>query len=176
MTVPTSRVVTYAQRAVELLVSGSRALAAAAVFVLSAAMVFEVVSRYVFRSAATWSYEISYMAFGAIFVLGIGATQRIGGNIRVDFLKDRLGSAVMRLIDVLGYLLLVIPCVLITLNALVDKLWYAILTGEATGQTAWNPPLWPYLTVITGGLLVFLCQVISDVLWPKPVGPKKVRE
>ena len=172
----TSRIAVCARRAVDLLVSTSRALAVAAVFILSGAMVFEVVSRYVFRSTATWSYEISYMAFGAIFVLGIGATQRVGGNIRVDFLKERLGPTVMRLVDVVGYVLLVIPCVLITLSALTEKLRYAIISGEATGQTAWNPPLWPYLTVITGGLLVFLCQVIADVLWSKPAQAKKVQE
>lgn len=172
----TSRVAAGFYRAVGLLVSASRALALAAVFVLSAAMVFEVVSRYVFRSASTWSYEISYMAFGAIFVLGIASTQRIGGNIRVDFLKDKLGPATMRRVDVLGYLLLVVPCTLLTLNALVDKLWYAIMSGETTGQTAWNPPLWPYLTVITGGLLVFVCQVVADVLWSKASEPKKVQE
>jgi TRAP-type mannitol/chloroaromatic compound transport system permease small subunit len=48
--------------------------------------VFEVISRYFFRAPTIWAYDISYMLYSAIFMLGAAHTLRRGEHVRTDFL------------------------------------------------------------------------------------------
>jgi len=36
--------------------------------------------------------------------------------------------------------------------------------GETTGQSAWNPPIWPFRALITFSFVVLTLQVIAESL------------
>ena len=48
------------------------------------AVCHEVISRYVFDAPTDWSYEVTYMVYGAFFMLGSAYTLLKGGHVRTD--------------------------------------------------------------------------------------------
>ena len=76
---------------------------------LIGAMVYEVVARYFFRAPTVWAQDLSYMLYGALFMLGGAYTLRWGGHIRTDFLYDRFGVRGQALVDAIAYLFFFFP-------------------------------------------------------------------
>jgi TRAP-type mannitol/chloroaromatic compound transport system permease small subunit len=48
---------------------------------LIAAVVYEVVARYAFAAPTIWSFDLTYMLYGAMFMLGAAYALRIGAHI-----------------------------------------------------------------------------------------------
>jgi TRAP-type mannitol/chloroaromatic compound transport system permease small subunit len=139
----------------------SRKLSTISVLVILLSMLTEVFSRYALRSSATWSYELSYMAFGAMFILGIGPTLQTDNHIRVDFLQTMVPQSVSRIIDTIGYVFFLLPCMFLIAVTMLLKLSEVFVSGETTGQSAWNPVLWPFIAILAVGLIVFVAQIVS---------------
>ncbi|MGP5713080.1 TRAP transporter small permease subunit, partial [Vreelandella alkaliphila] len=59
-----------------------------AIVVLVLSMLYEVIARYVFNSSTILAFDISYMATGVAFVLGVAWTAQIDGHIKVDVLSS----------------------------------------------------------------------------------------
>ncbi|RAI02576.1 C4-dicarboxylate ABC transporter substrate-binding protein [Acuticoccus sediminis] len=127
------------------------------------AMVYEVLSRYLFDAPTQWAFELSYMMMGAIFLLGLAYALRNDAHVKVDFIHARLPRRAIAVIDLVGYVALI---------ALLGWLTYALFkdvlrvhrTGEGTGLSAWNPPLWPYFSVAVVGFALFTLQVAAKIL------------
>src|SRR5918997_6034844 len=47
-------------------------------------LVYEVVARYLFNAPTTWAYDMTYMLYGAFFMLGAAYTLLKQGHIRTD--------------------------------------------------------------------------------------------
>ena len=69
----------------------------------------QVVARYVFNAPTLWGFEVGYMLTGAAFLLGLSYSLRQDGHIRVDFVTIAIGPRGKAVVDVVGYLLLMIP-------------------------------------------------------------------
>lgn len=138
-------------------------LGALIVLPLVFAMVFEVLSRYVFSSPTLWAFELSYMMMGAIFLLGLSYALLVGQHVSVDFIHQRLPPRAIAAIDAVGYTILtcMLTWMLVTLahNA-VD----AYRSGEASGLSAWNPKIWPYRIVYVVGFALFVLQSFAKLL------------
>lgn len=61
--------------------------------ILTVAMLYEVGARYIFNASTIWAFDISYMATGAAFILGIAWTAQVDGHVKVDFLSQLLPPA-----------------------------------------------------------------------------------
>src|SRR3546814_15932897 len=57
---------------------------------LVGALVYEVVSRYVFNSPTIWAYDVTYMLAGTLFMLGSAYALHKGSHVRADFLLSAL--------------------------------------------------------------------------------------
>lgn len=138
-------------------------LGALIVLPLVFAMVFEVLSRYVFSSPTLWAFELSYMMMGAIFLLGLSYALLVGQHVNVDFIHQRLPPRVIAAIDAVGYTILtcMLTWMLVTLahNA-VD----VYRSGEASGLSAWNPKIWPYRVIYVLGFALFALQSFAKLL------------
>jgi len=40
----------------------------------------------------------------------------------------------------------------------------SFLSGETTGQSAWNPPIWPFRMVIVASFAVLAAQMLAECL------------
>jgi TRAP-type mannitol/chloroaromatic compound transport system permease small subunit len=125
---------------------------------------YDVFSRYLFTAPTIWAFELGYMAMGAHFLLGAAYTQRERGHIRIDLLYSRLSPKAQAAIDLTGYVLLVLPFLCWTDWHLLTYTLRSYASGERSGQSAWNPVIWPFRAVF---FLAFAClalQIAADSL------------
>ncbi len=139
-------------------------VAAAAILVLIPAICWEVVARYAFNAPTIWAHEIGYMLTGASFVLGMSYALRNDSHIRVDLLSVLIGDRIRALVDLLGYLLLVLPAIVWLGWTLGDVAVEAWRRGEHSGQSAWNPLIWPFRAVICLGLSLLALQMLAAIV------------
>ena len=133
------------------------------IFALIVLMVYEVVVRYVFSAPTTWGYEIGTWVMGASFVLAIGYALSTDSHVRVDFAHDLLGRRACHALDLAGYLFLVLPLLVWVSWGLWDYFLGAFLTSERTGQSAWNPVVWPFRLVLLLGVMVWSLQTLAEI-------------
>ena len=141
---------------------GGRA-AALLVVPLVFAMVYEVVSRYAFGAPTVWAFEISYMMMGAIFLMAIAYALLVGQHVNVDFIHDALPKRVVALIDLLAYVLLTGLSAWLTYG-LLNYANAAYQSGEGSGLSSWNPPVWPYRYIFAIGFGLFTLQCLGKVV------------
>jgi TRAP-type mannitol/chloroaromatic compound transport system permease small subunit len=151
-------------RVVERVTGSFGVLAAWLVAPLVGATVFEVFSRYVLDDPTLWAYEIGYMATGTNFMLGIAFTLRERGHIRIDVLFSRFGERTKAVVDLFGYVFLLLPVSFWLCWALWGYAYDAYLINETTGESAWNPIVWPFrMTFFAGFALLSLQGVVETI-------------
>ncbi len=145
--------------------SGTGGLAAGwLVLPLVAATCIEVFSRYVLNAPTVWAYELGYMATGANFLIGAAYTLRERGHIRIDVLYTMFSQRTRALIDIFGYVFLFLPVVCWLTLALWEYALEAYLSGETSGQSAWNPVIWPFRMVFFTGFLLLALQGVAELI------------
>lgn len=138
-------------------------IASVLVLPLVFAMVFEVVSRYVFSAPTIWAFELSYMMMGTIFLLGLSYALHVGQHVNVDFIHQRLHPRVIGTIDAIAYLILTAMLVWMTMT-LIKNVEIVYRTGEGSGLSAWNPVIWPYRVIYVIGFAAFALQSFGKFL------------
>lgn len=137
--------------------------AAGTTVVLIAAMVTEVCLRYLLNSPTFWAYEIGYMLMGAGLMLGIAYTTQMKSHVRVDFFYNVLSPCGRAAVDLLGFAIL-LPMVLWMTAGLWDYLAYAYVNSEVSGESAWNPVVWPFRATFVLGFALFALQIVAEFL------------
>ncbi|PZO03359.1 MAG: C4-dicarboxylate ABC transporter substrate-binding protein [Hyphomicrobiales bacterium] len=127
------------------------------------AMVYEVVSRYAFAAPTQWAFELSYMMMGTIFLLGLSYAVLMDQHVNVDFIHQALPRRAVATIDAIGYILMAGMLAWLT-NALISNVISVYRTGEGTGLSAWNPPIWPYRAIYVVGFALFALQCAAKAI------------
>jgi TRAP-type mannitol/chloroaromatic compound transport system permease small subunit len=138
--------------------------AALLVLTLIGLMVYEVVVRYVFAAPTLWGYELSTWVMGASFVLAISYALMTDSHVRVDFLHEFLGSRARNTVDVIGYVLFLLPLLLWLSWGMWGYFYGALTTAERSGQSAWNPLIWPFRLALFLGIVTLTLQVVAEVV------------
>jgi TRAP-type mannitol/chloroaromatic compound transport system permease small subunit len=149
-------------RTIDLISRTSGLIAAWLIVPLILATCYEVVSRYVFGAPTIWAYEIGYLMTGAGFLLGMAYTLNRGAHIRIDVLN--LTCKAQAFVDLVGYVFLFVPFVTWLSFALYGRAVDAMQTLERSGQSAWNPVVWPFRTVFFVSFVLLLVQVIGELI------------
>jgi TRAP-type mannitol/chloroaromatic compound transport system permease small subunit len=131
---------------------------------LVAVVAYEVIARYVFGAPTIWSFDLTYMFYGAIFMLGAAYALHKGAHIRTDFFFEQWSVRTRGLIDSIAYLGFFFPSLIIFLVVTWGEGWYAFSIGEVSEQTPWRPILWPYKMVIPLACFLLLIQGISETI------------
>jgi TRAP-type mannitol/chloroaromatic compound transport system permease small subunit len=126
-------------------------------------MLWEVVSRYVLSRPTIWAYEAAYIQMGALFVLGIAYVTQTDGHVRVDLAYANFRPRVQAIVNLLGNLL-VAPLVLWLCFGLFDYLYDAWESGERSGESLWNPYVWPARLAFWLGFVLLAAQTVSELL------------
>jgi TRAP-type mannitol/chloroaromatic compound transport system permease small subunit len=133
---------------------------------MTVAVVYEVVARYAFHAPTKWSYEVTYMTYGAQFMLAAAYTLLKGGHIRTDVFYERWSPKTRATIDAICYLLFFFPGLLFILYAGVVEARFAWEIGERTGLRLWVVPLPMYLfkAVIPLTAALLLLQGLAELI------------
>jgi TRAP-type mannitol/chloroaromatic compound transport system permease small subunit len=138
-------------------------LAACIVPVLAVLMVYEVVSRYAFRAPTSWAFEVSYMLMGTSLMLAIAYCMQMRRHIRVDFLYDHVSLKKRALIDFLGYVVFLLPMLVWCSWGLWVYFLDAYKVNENSGESAWNPIIWPFRFTFTFGFYLLTIQTVVEI-------------
>ena len=138
-------------------------LAACIVPLLAVLIAYEVISRYAFQSPTYWAFEISYMLMGSCFLLAIGFCLQLRKHIRVDFLYDHLSEKNRALIDLVGYVVLLLPMVAWCSWGLWVYFLEAYKVNEVSGESAWNPIIWPFKFIFAFGFYLLGIQTVVEI-------------
>ena len=141
------------------------------------AMVYEVIGRHFFNRPTLWSFDISRMLAGALFMLGAAYTLSKGIHIRADFLYRNWKVKNQAMVDLCLYLLFFFPGFLVFFWVSFDYAYTSIcgrsdfmecLGGKVRIQramdTTWMPIMWPLKSCMPIGAFLLLVQGVSEVL------------
>lgn len=151
-------------RALEAVTSFVGGTAALLVVPLVFFTVWEVISRYVFGAPTIWAFELGYTLMGMHFLLGGALALKTQTHVRIDLIYARLSDAGRAWIDLTLYVFFVIPAMVMIVIHFGDHTFASYMSGETTGQSAWNPPIWPFRTVIVASFVILTGQMIAECL------------
>ena len=142
-------------------------------------MVFEVVSRTLFGTLTEWgmndlavsiglgptlwSYDISRMLGGVIFMAAAGYALMRGVHIRADFLYRTWSPRTQATVDATLYLAFYFPAMLFFFWTASDFWLDAFQRNERAMDTTWAPILWPARLAMPVGAFLLLLQGIAEL-------------
>lgn len=134
------------------------------IIVLTLAVGYEVFVRYVLRSPTGWAYDISYIMYGALFIMAGAYTLSRDGHVRCDVVYRLLPTRVQAGLDLVLYLIFFFPGVLALVYYGVHFASLSVGFREVSSYSPANIPVYPskVLIPIAGALLVL--QGISEVV------------
>jgi TRAP-type mannitol/chloroaromatic compound transport system permease small subunit len=127
-------------------------------------LTYEGIARYAFNAPTLWAYDLSYMLYGAIFMLGAHYTLLKGAHIRTDMLWEKFSVRAKGRIDAVAYVFFFFPAMALLFYASIDEAWASWRMGELSEQTAWRPLLWPFKAVVPLTALLLMIQGASELL------------
>jgi TRAP-type mannitol/chloroaromatic compound transport system permease small subunit len=151
-------------RLIERISESSGKITAWLVVPLILATVWDVFARYVLNAPTEWAYEVAYMMMGTHALLGMAFTLRHAGHIRIDVFSQRFSQGTKAIIDLVGYLFFVLPCLCWVTWALWDYWVKALRTHELSGQSSWNPVIWPFKLVFFVAFVLLSLQIVAEII------------
>jgi TRAP-type mannitol/chloroaromatic compound transport system permease small subunit len=152
--------------------------------VMTLGVSYEVFVRYVLRAPTVWAFDISYMMYGTLFMLGGAYTLSRDAHVRADIFFRLMSPRKQAMLELLLYFLFFFPGILALIFAgwkYVSRSWRYL---EVSTMSPANIPIYQFKTVIVvAGVLLFLqgiAQVMRCVIciqrdeWPPP--PRDVEE
>ncbi len=133
------------------------------------AICYEVTARYIFNAPTSWSYEIGYLLTGAGWLLGLAYTQQKKAHIRIDVFYNRFSPRRKALVDFVFHIVLILPFLAWLCWVLDDRMLAAMRSGERTGQSGWNPPIWPFRAVFFVSFVLLTLQILADLIRQLPM-------
>jgi TRAP-type mannitol/chloroaromatic compound transport system permease small subunit len=131
-------------------------------FFMAAALLFEVIARYVFDSPTIWAYDVCKQLLCIIGALGGGYALLYNAHVKVDVLYERWSVKSRALMDIITSLLFftfIIVLIWKSTGMAVDS-WIM----KETATTLLSPPIYPIKTVIAVGAVLIFLQGIAKLL------------
>src|SRR5574341_1843104 len=128
------------------------------------AVSYEVTARYAFNAPTIWSFDVTYMLYGTIFMLGAAYALHQGAHIRTDFFFEKWSVRTRGVIDSVAYLVFFFPSIFVFGLVGWSEGYYAFTISETSEQTPWRPILWPFKMVVPLACLLLLIQGISETI------------
>ena len=128
------------------------------------AVSYEVISRYFFDAPTIWSFDVTFMLYGTIFMLGAAYALSKGVHIRSDFLYRDWSVRRQATTDALLYVVFYFPSMMIFLWVASEYAYTAVVRWERGMDSAWMPYLGPVRSTMPIGIAFLVLQGISELL------------
>lgn len=126
--------------------------------------VYEIVMRKLFDAPSAFLQYIEWEAFTLLVLLSLGFAYVRNAHVRVDILRDRLTPRVRAAIELVGFLLFMLPFALVVVVTGVDYAADAYLDGERSALAYGRPLRWLIKGALVFGVGLFLIAATTAAL------------
>lgn len=119
--------------------------------------------RYTFHIGSNAWLEIQWYLFGAVFLLASGYTLRRNEHVRIDVVVSRFSKRTQVWIDLLGFLLFLMPITMLVLYFAIPFAWESIQSQEMSSN-AGGLIVWPAKLLVPLGFLLLGLQGFSEIV------------
>lgn len=134
------------------------------ILILTFAVSYEVFVRYVLRAPTAWAYDVSYIMYGALFLMAGAYTVSRDGHVRGDVVYRLWPPHVQAAVDLVLYILFYFPAVLALIYSGYVFAHLAWMFGETSVYSPASIPIWQLKALIPIAGVVLLLQGISEVV------------
>lgn len=149
------------------------------IFILTAAVMYEVVMRYFFNAPTLWAFDFTIQMYGAVFMMGGASAMSTKTHVKADMYYNRLSEKRQAILDLVLFIFFYAPGVF----ALTYAGYFYAKKAWIVHETSWNSPaqiqiyfsksLIPIaglLLVIIGISEIFRCIIcIKTGKWPERI-------
>ena len=125
---------------------------------------YDVFMRYFFKMPTKWAYELTWMEYGALFMLGGAYNLKNRLHVRVDVIYNQYPERVRAAFDALMYLVFFFPLYSILIIYGSKYAAYSWKINEHSYLSYWQPAVYPIKTVIPIAFLLFILQGFSEFI------------
>jgi TRAP-type mannitol/chloroaromatic compound transport system permease small subunit len=131
--------------------------------IMSFGIGYEVVARKFFNAPTSWAFDMSYIMYGTLFMMGGAYTLSRDGHVRADFIFRLLQPRTQALVELVLYFLFFFPGII----ALIFAGWkYASRSWgylEVSSNSPAGIPIYQFKSVIVAAGLLLLMQGVAQV-------------
>jgi TRAP-type mannitol/chloroaromatic compound transport system permease small subunit len=134
------------------------------IVILTLGISYEVFVRYVLRDPTSWAFDLSYILYGALFLMAGAYTLSRGGHVRADILFRRWRPRTQAGLELVLYFLFYFPGVLALVIAGWGYGYEAFVIREVSVNSPVGVPVWPLKMLIPVAGVLLTIQGVAEVL------------
>ncbi len=133
------------------------------IVILTLGISYEVVVRYAFNAPTTWSFDLGYMMYGALFFMAGAYTLARGGHVRADIFYRLWAPRTQAKLDLLLYFVFFFPGVFALVWAGTEHAEESWRYREVSIFSPTGVPLYPLKTLLPIGAALLVLQGVAEV-------------
>lgn len=131
------------------------------VYVLLFVVLYEVVSRKIFSKPTIWGFELSYMLYAIMFMMGFAYTLKHKMHIGIDVFYGKFSLKTQGIFDIIGYLVFFFPFMYLAITStwgFASQSWQM----HELSQSPWAPRLYPFKAIMPIAFIMLALQGVSQ--------------
>ena len=125
-------------------------------------VMYEVIARYGFNAPTCWSFDITYMLGGTVYIMGGAYVLYLKRHVRVDIIYRNFSNRAQLIIDLVFTLVFFFPLFGYLLDFSIREAYHSWLIEEKSIRgIAWYPIFYPFRTVVPLGIVLLLLQGLA---------------
>ena len=129
---------------------------------LSGAVIYEVISRYLFNRPTIWAFDVAMMLTSILCLMPAATLLKDNAHIRVDVLLAMFPRRVQQAIECIFYLVFFFPFTLVMVWYGSRSTRFAWLAGEISNTSQWGEPIAWWKAMLPLAFLLLLLQGIAN--------------
>ena len=134
------------------------------VLILTASTCYEVFMRYVLNSPTVWAFDMSYMMYGALFMMSGAYAVSRNSHVRGDFIYRKWSNRTQAKVDLTLYLVFYFPAIFAMVFTGGQYAFESMRILESSVNSPAGVPVWPLKMVIFVAGITLLIAGISEVM------------
>ncbi|MBU3733731.1 MAG: TRAP transporter small permease subunit [Candidatus Fonsibacter sp.] len=106
------------------------------VFILTAAVMYEVIMRYFFNAPTLWAFDFTIQMYGAVFMMGGASAMSTKTHVKADMYYNKLSEKGQAILDLILFICFYAPGVF----ALTYAGYFYAQKAWIVHETSWNSP------------------------------------
>ena len=106
------------------------------IFILTAAVMYEVIMRYFFNAPTLWAFDFTIQMYGAVFMMGGASAMSTKAHVKADMYYNKLSEKGQAILDLILFICFYAPGVF----ALTYAGYFYAQKAWIVHETSWNSP------------------------------------